>query len=349
MNILIYGAGAVGGYVGGQLALSGHHVTLLARGAMGEALSSQGLTLLMADGAEHHIAVDGKRLSVATSAADAFAAASFDWVAFTMKAYDTVAAIHELEAVSKPPPPILCLQNGVGNEDSLVSAFGAERVVAGTLTTPVSVVEPGVLQEERVRGVALIGGLDATRPMLKALRQTALDVQITDNPDALKWSKLLLNQLGNATSAILDLTPGEVFARRELFAIERAALIETLSVMHARGIATVNLPGVPARTLARMVGLLPAPLLRAVMQPQVRRGRGDKMPSFHGDLAHGRRRSEVIWLNGAVARAADAIGLVAPVNHVLALTLMDIVEGRARWEQFRGKPEMLLAALRIAK
>ena len=85
-----------------------------------------------------------------------------------------------------------------------------------------------------------------------------------------------------------------------------------------------------------------------VLAPRVRGGRGGKMPSLHQDLARGRRQSEVLWLNGAVARAGDALNVPAPVNHALALTLADIMEGRARWDQFRNRPEMLVSAVRVA-
>lgn len=345
MKILIYGAGAVGSYVGGHLALAGHRVTLLARGQMAEALSARGLTLRSASGASTEVG----NVTVATSPGEAFAGAGFDWLVFAMKAYDTVPAIHELEAITREPPPILCLQNGVGNEESLASAFGAERVVAGAMTTVVVVDGPGVVREEKERGLVVADDRPAARRMLEALGETALTVQTTPRADALKWSKLLLNQTANATSAILDMPPGEVFAHPELFALERAALIETLGVMRVQGIPAVNLPGIEARTLAVAIRLLPGPLLRAILTPKVRRGRGDKMPSLHIDLSRGRGKSEVVWLNGAVARAADAAGLLAPVNHALALTLTDIINGRAPWEQFRGRPEMLLAAVRVAR
>lgn len=344
MNILIYGAGAVGCYVGGHLAMGGHRVTLLARGQMAQALQTRGLTLRSAQG----LTTDVEGLSVFTSPEEAFASTQFDWLAFTMKAYDTVAAIHELEAILPKPPPILCLQNGVGNEESLVSAFGSDRVVAGTLTTPLSVVVPGVVAEEKRRGLMLSDELQGSRRILSAFEQTALDVRTAPRGDSIKWSKLLLNQLGNATSAILDMPPEAIYANPDLFAVERAALLETLGVMRARKIPVINLPGTPSRLLARLARRLPPRLLQALLIYRIRRGRGGKMPSLHQGLAGGRRRSEVIWLNGAVARAADAIDLIAPVNHVLALTLMDIHEGRAPWEQFRNRPEMLLAAVRVA-
>ena len=51
-------------------------------------------------------------------------------------------------------------------------------------------------------------------------------------------------------------------------------------------------------------------------------GRGGKMPSFHIDLHTGRGKSEVEWLNGAVARYGIKFGVPAPVNQRLTAILM---------------------------
>ncbi len=50
MNFLIYGAGAIGGYIGGMLALSGNNVTFVARPAQAESINSRGLTVRGANG-----------------------------------------------------------------------------------------------------------------------------------------------------------------------------------------------------------------------------------------------------------------------------------------------------------
>ena len=54
MKICVYGAGAIGGFLGGQLALAGYDVTLIARGAHLAAMKADGLRLLV--GAEERVA-----------------------------------------------------------------------------------------------------------------------------------------------------------------------------------------------------------------------------------------------------------------------------------------------------
>ena len=74
------------------------------------------------------------------------------------------------------------------------------------------------------------------------------------------------------------------------------------------------------------------------------RGRGGKLPSLHLDMARGRKSSEVEFLNGAVVRYAQEVGLEVPVNSALYTVGMDIVKGEILWEEYRRQPERLLAA-----
>ena len=52
MKVCIYGAGAIGGWIGVRLATAGHDVSVIARGTSLEAISTVGLTLMEGDAAE---------------------------------------------------------------------------------------------------------------------------------------------------------------------------------------------------------------------------------------------------------------------------------------------------------
>jgi len=344
MQILIFGAGAVGCFLGAQLARGGHRVSLVGRPALADAVRARGLRLRLASGEVHLV-----QAQAFTSLHEAFGGStSYDWIAFTMKAYDTVDAIFDLQPLLPAGVPVVSFQNGIGNEDSLRSAFGAEQVAAATLTTPVSMPEPGLVVEERARGAAVATDTPAALPVLDALRDSPLEVTAIPDSAVLKWSKLLLNITGNALPAILDMLPGEVFAHPSLFRVELTCLHEALAMMRLMGIPPVNLPGAPARTFSRIVRATPPLLLRPLLRRLVAGGRGDKAPSLLAALRRGDRRTEVAWLNGAVVQAADRLKRYAPANHALALTLSDIASGRIPWESFRHNPEMLLAAVRTA-
>ena len=69
------------------------------------------------------------------------------------------------------------------------------------------------------------------------------------------------------------------------------------------------------------------------------------MPSFHIDLYAGRTRSEVEYLNGAVVRAGERLGVGTPVNRVLTQTLIQLADGRLNKHDFAGQPHRLLSLI----
>jgi len=334
MRYLVVGAGAVGGYLGGRLALSGQPVTFVARPAQAGALRQTGLSLLEGDRASPL-----PELRLESDLASACAAFDPQAILLAVKAYALESVLADLRRVRAPLPPLVCLLNGIGNEEQLAKAFGPEQAIAATLTTAVQVAAPGIIQVEKARGVGLHAAHPLTPALLAEFRQASLSPRAYDRADAMKWSKLLTNLVSNATSAILHWPPAQVYAHSGLFRLEVEALRETVRVMRSRHIPVVDLPGVPTTWLARVVGWPPA-LARPLLARVVASGRGDKLPSFVQDLA--RRRSEVEWLNGAVARQAQAAGLAAPANRVLCDVLTALVSGMEDPLTYREHPERLL-------
>jgi len=341
---LIYGAGAIGCYLGGHLALAGHEVTLLGRRPLAQAIASDGLSLRLVSGPQKV-----PRIRICTGLAEALQPASYGWIAFTMKAYDTVPAIHDLQSALDDVPPIACFQNGVGNEESLTAAFGEDKIVAATITTPVSVLTPGTVIEEKRQGVAIASDSPSFQMVLTSLQSTSLAVSVVQQSASLKWSKLLFNMLGNVIPAILDRTPLAVYQERRLFGLEMSALREAVAIAKLQSIPLVNLPGIPARLLAMLTRWLPNFLLQPILLPRVASGRGEKLPSLLAALRAGDKRTEVAWLNGAVAQAARAMDRLAPINHALALTLSDIVSGRDSWDSYRYDPTRLWSSIAVAR
>lgn len=343
MRVLIIGAGAIGSLVGGKLALAGHKVTLVGRPAYVEAVRTQGLRLT--EGGETAFV---QEVTAMTPLAAAFASGQrYDLACLTVKSYDTDMAADELAAATSTPPPVLTFQNGVGNEEKLAERFGTTRVLSGVITSPVEVLEPGAVAVTRAGSIGLapvqpggsLAGADA------ALREAGFRVALYDDYRALKWSKLLMNMIGNATCAILDWPPERVFADRRLCALELQALREGLAVMRAQRVPLVRVGGYPMPLIAPLLSRLPVALLQPLLQRMIGGARGGKMPSLHIDLSRGKGRSEVEVLNGAIARAGAELGVRVPVNWALHRVLMGLTRGELAWDDFRGRPERLLAEL----
>jgi 2-dehydropantoate 2-reductase len=211
----------------------------------------------------------------------------------------------------------------------------------------VEVLKPGLVHLSTTQGGI---GLAPTMPNhsvnlpAKALQEAGFRVTVYPDYRAMKWSKLLLNMLGNASPAILGMSPDLVFAHRRLFTLERNAFCEARGVMRALGLQAVRLPGYPVPLLAWGICSLPNWLLRPLFQRTIVRSRGGKMPSLYLDVTRGRKKSEVAFLNGAVVKQAHELGIKVPANNALYATLMDIVNGETPGEEYRGQPEKLLTA-----
>jgi len=342
VNVLIIGAGAIGSLIGGKLAVAGHRATLAGRPLFAATVREHGL--IIEDVQDRYWI---RNLTPAGSLDEALDQADepFDLAVFTVKSYDTDTALEELRRAvvihGAAMPALLSMQNGVGNEETLAAAVGPERVLAGVITTPVSVPEIGIIHVDKPRyNVGLSRWSPAgTMPLfdrwVEAMAEAGFTPTVYADAQGMKWTKLFMNMTGNATSAILDAPPEEVFAETSMVDLEIDAWREALAVMKAAGIGLQNMDGYPFRWLAGPIRVAPKALLRPVLRKQVSGARGGKMPSLHMDLHSGKDRSEVAWLNGAVVRAGMALGIPTPVNNVLTRTVLELIDDPVAGDEWR--------------
>lgn len=346
MRVLVFGAGAVGQWMGALLAQGGAVTTLLVRPRLVEALRLGGIRL---GPAERSIPV---RVVASLDELDGERRAC-DWLILAVKTFDVEAALVELLAAGLEPGRVLCIQNGVGTEEVVAQAFGAERTYVGSVTRAVGVDGPGQLRPATRGGLAVAPflpdlppeDLEALLELLDLLGAQGVPTVIEPDAQALKWSKLLLNMVANASSAILDMPPSRVLESRALYSMEIRALREALRVMARKGLSVLDLPGYPVRWLSRAARALPTALSFPVLGPRMAAGRGEKSPSLLLDLRSGRARTEVGWINGAVAAAAAELAVPAPTNRALARILEALASGQLPASAFRRNPEALLEAL----
>ncbi len=319
------GAGAIGCLVGGKLALAGESITLVGRPAFAAAVEENGLRLRTGDEEE-----SVRIIRAVGSIADAFMVKEhYDLAILTVKSYDTATALNELKgaAPTEQRPAILSLQNGVGNEEAIAALWDEGQTIAGTLTTPVSVPGPAMIRIDRPSfTMGLSGWSPSTPPALveashAAFLRAGFKAKRYPHAQGMKWTKLLMNMMGNATSAILDQAPAQLFADARVVDIEIAAWREALAVMAAAQIPPVNLGSYPFAWLAPLIRIAPNRLLRGILRRQVSGARGDKLPSLHIDLHQGKRKSEIGWLNGAIVKRGKRIGIPTPVNALLTDTV----------------------------
>jgi 2-dehydropantoate 2-reductase len=295
MRFVVYGAGAVGGVIGGRLAEHGHDVALIARGAHYEAIRERGLTVESPE----------TTVTVPVEAVDHPSKLTFtdnDVVMLAMKSQDTHDALTALTGAAAPSTPVVCVQNGVENERVALRFF--ENVYAVCVMLPGSHLVPGVVQaySTPTPGILHLGrfpaGTDGVADQIAAaLRASTFASE--SRPDIMRWkyTKLLMN-LGNAAEA--SFAPSD--ARVTVVARARE---EGATVLRAAGIEFASNEEDAA---------LRGETLRIRPIEGQRRGGGSSWQSLE-------RRTGAVesgYLNGEIVTQARLHGVPAPVNEALA-------------------------------
>ena len=262
-----------------------------------------------------------------------------------VKAYDTDSAVQTLRAAIAYPEKcvFVCPQNGVGNEEKLIAAFGAQNVVAAALTVPVDRDREGNSHATHDGGLAFAPcGKSAYNWLWATFQSTGLNIKIVEDWRALKWSKLSLNIIANASCAILNVLPNRLVNYDHVFTLEIRAIREVRAVMNKLGLTPIDLPRYPVRVL-QGIATLPSPISRTLLSSRIAGARGRKPPSLLLDLRANKALTEVDVLNGAVAHAGFQNGVPTPVNAVFARVLSDIAHMPQLWAKYREHPESLEA------
>ncbi len=335
LRLLCFGAGAIGTYIGGSLILAGHEVVFLERPQTADKFHRLRLNL---QGETHTI----PNPKIATHIEAALSHGPFDAAIFALKSFDTDDALAGLAKYTGQLPPFVCLQNGVENEEKIAALLGNENILPATVTSAIGKTQMGEIVLERFRGVGLYAEHPISNLLFKAFSEANLNPLLISDAAGMKWSKMLTNLIGNATSAILGIPPGKVFEHPGIYSVEMLQLREALAVMKALKIQVINLPGTPVVLLSSVIRSLPNWVSRPLLKKAIGSGRGEKMPSFYIDLHSGRGRSEVGYLNGAVVRAGSKVGIRTPVNAFLTETLLKMVNGDIPLDRYQNDPDALL-------
>lgn len=337
MTDLVVGGGAVGTLLAWALATGGRDVAVVRRRHEGPPAPER---VVVTD-------VAGMRREATVTAVRAAAdlQEAPEVIVFAVKMFDLPGAV---DACAVWPASVaLTVANGIGAEAIVLERRGGD-LIAGSVTSAVEVLDDGTVARLNRGGVALAPVQGPVGPILEGLlaafAAAGLRTARCDDAAAMKWSKLVGNLLANATSAILDQSPGEVYADAGAYRVERRMLLEAFAVMRVLDLRPVALPGMDVRLL-RLGLRLPDAIGRPVIRRVIAGARGRKDPSLRRHAVAGSGPSEVEWLNGAVDREARRLGRVAPVNRAIADLVAEILADPERRAWFRGRPDRLVAAV----
>ena len=338
------GAEAIGSLMAYRLATAGHSVTAVGSGAFSQAVAQRGLLV-----EENNKVLRAPEVKAVPHVEDLEEDTPFDLVLITTKAFDTAVAAVQVQRFARQGATLLVLQNGVGGIDVAIGLLGPEQLYAGITTMPVQVLKPAVLRLLESRGGLGLAAVDSAQE-LPALAQlfveAGLKTQIYEDCQAMQWSKLTLSMLANAIPAILDWPLEQILADSRLYQLERQAVCEAWAVVQKLRVRLVSLPGYPVPQLVRGLCTLPPKLAYPVFRRAILHRRGGRPSPLQHDLRRGRRKSEVTFLNGAVARAGAQAGVPTPINRVLDNILTALARGEVPWSEYQGQADLLVRRAR---
>jgi 2-dehydropantoate 2-reductase len=292
MRVIIYGAGAIGGGIGGLLAVHGTEVVLIARGAHLAAINERGLELRSSAGTQM------VKVPAVTGPADIDFRAD-DVVLLTTKSQDSAAALGELAHHATLDLPIVCAQNGVDNERQALRHF--RRVYGLNVMMPATHLEPGVvtLRSWPVPGVLDLGcyptGTDPIAESIAATLETA-GFKSQAHPAIMRRKYLkLLSNLANAVDAAL----GSRSSHPELIDQARA---EAIRVLEAANVEIGSTDEDDER--------------RALLQPSPVNNEPSGSSSWQS-LARGTGTIEADYLNGEIVLLGRLHTIPTPANEML--------------------------------
>jgi len=228
MRICIYGAGAIGAWLGAELETAGEEVTLIARGPHLDAMQKNGVKLLI-DGEE--------RISHPRCVEDPAEAGEQDYVIITLKAHSLAGIADKIQPLLGPDTAVVTGVNGIpwwyfyklkGEYENhkletidpggrFWSAVGPERAIGFVVYPAAEIAEPGVIRHiegDRYTMGEPDGRLsERTEKLCTALANAGFQARVRDNiRDDIwvkLWGNLCFNPISALTHATLDKVAGE--------------------------------------------------------------------------------------------------------------------------------------------
>lgn len=297
--IAVFGAGAIGCWIGGKLASSGQDVTLIGRPRI-RAQLADGLVISDLDGGEARCAP--------TVATDARGAVSASIVLVTVKSAQTAEAGAALAGVLAKDAVVVSLQNGIGNAETLRKALPHHRVLAAMV--PFNVTRKGAAYHRASDGALRIDADPANTDFLAACARARLPIEPRSDMTAVQWAKLVMN-LNNAINALSGLPLKAELEDRRFRRCLATAQREALDLLAIAKQPVAKLTPLPPTWMPWLLAAPDAIFTRVAkkvvaIDPSARSSMWDDFEA--------RRPTEIDYLQGEVVALAKRLGRTAPIN-----------------------------------
>ena len=313
MRVCIYGAGAIGGFIGARLARAGEEVSLIARGPHLEAMKAKGLKLL---------SEEGEFTVTPRCAANPAELGPQDYVVLALKAPAVAGIVDQMQPLLGPKTAVVMAVNGmpwwyfhgiegelrdrrlktVDPHDRQWRGIGPDRVLGCVVYPAAEVVEPGVVRHQSGDRFSL-GEPDGSKServqnLSRAMIAAGLKAPVKPDIRTEIWVKLWGNVAFNPISALTGGTLKRICDDPPTRSLARSIMNEAEAVAGKLG---VKMPIDVERRIDGAAGV------------------GEHKTSMLQDLERG-RPTEIDAIVGAVAELGDLVGVDTPyIDAIYAL------------------------------
>ena len=299
MRFAVFGAGGIGGYLGGRLAQAGEEVAIIARGDHLTAIRDRGLKV---------DSINGDFVFKPSIATDNPAEVGpVDVVILGVKAWQVEEAAEAMRPMVGPETCVLPLQNGVETTAQLAAVLGDGAVLSGLGGILSFIVGPGHIRHTGAEPFVRFGETDnhhspRTELLLEAFGRAGVRADIPSNIEAAIWEKFMFITAGSGVGAVTRAPAGVWRNLPETWEMAIQIVREADSVARGKG---VPLAGNEAEAaIRRLEQLTPNGTL-----------------SMQRDIMEG-RPSELEVQNGAVVRFGQETRVPTPVNNFIYHSLL---------------------------
>ena len=299
-DIMMVGAGSVGGYFGAHLAKENPNVSFLLRPKTLAAVQRNGLTIRSASGT---LVVHPPCASAPQHLPKP------DLIILAVKAYDLDEVLSQIEPVLTDQTVILTLQNGIDTEDRIIARLKRDCVVGGVAYIYSKIVSPGVINHYK-KGNVVVGELmghesERLLQIRDLFGAAGIPCQLSKDIRRSKWEKMCWNCVFNPLTVLIDDKVSKALDHPEMMSVIRQIVGEISAV-----------------SAALKVPLPPDMPERVVRWTQEIR---DIHTSMYDDWKAG-RQTEIRNLNGYIAEQGRRLGVPTPVNEALTAMIKTITE-----------------------
>ena len=290
MSIIILGAGAIGSLYGAKLSKL-NDVLLIGRESHVNAINKNGLATRGMENQNYKLKASAKIDKIDDSSL----------ILLTTKVHGSRNAINSIEDLIRKDTIIMCIQNGLGSENIVKEIIkGKCLVLRGVTNFGAAFLEDGVI-EYNTYGYTAIENSPASSIIAENFTKCGLNAHTSKNIKEDIWKKLILNCVLNPITAILGIRNGEI-ADERLNPLKKLVIDECLKVAEKDGVK------------------FDFDFLKSLNEG-IKNSKN--ISSMRQDLLKG-RKTEIDYLNLAVAELGRRHGIKCPVNESLAAIIREM-------------------------